>query len=118
VGHKPSTYHGTLHYGGSWPNNKHSGKEFKLSTGTFADDFHIFSINWKEDQISWSIDGKIWQTQNQWNSEKEAHPAPFDQRFHLLINLAIGGRWPGNPNTQTKFPAKMLVDYVRVYENS
>ena len=58
VGHEPSTYHGTLHYGGSWPKNRHSGEKF-LSTGTFADKFHVFSINWQEGMITWSIDGVV-----------------------------------------------------------
>ena len=118
VGHEPSTYHGTLHYGGGWPRNNHTGEKFKLSSGTFADDFHIFSIDWNEGKISWSIDGKVWQTQKDWYSEKGKCPAPFDQRFHLIINLAVGGRWPGNPDPSTKFPATMLVDYIRVYQNS
>ena len=117
VGHEPSTYHGTLHYGGGWPKNQHAGKEFKLAKGTFADEFHIFSIFWEKGKIIWGIDGKPWQTQEKWHSEKGTFPAPFDQRFHLLINLAVGGRWPGNPDTKTKFPAKMLVDYVRVYQD-
>ena len=116
VGHEPSTYHGTLHYGGGWPKNQHTGKEFKLAKGTFADEFHIFSIFWEKGKIIWGIDGKPWQTQEKWHSEKGTFPAPFDQRFHLLINLAVGGRWPGNPDTKTKFPAKMLVDYIRVYQ--
>jgi beta-glucanase (GH16 family) len=116
VGHEPSTYHGTLHFGGGWPRNKHSGEKYRLKAGTFAEDFHVFSLDWKKGEISWSIDGKIWQTQKKWFSEKQEFPAPFDQRFHLLINLAVGGRWPGNPNSETKFPARMLVDYVRVYQ--
>ena len=116
VGHEPSTYHGTLHYGGGWPRNKHTGKKYKLASGTFADDFHVFSILWEKGQITWAIDGKPWQTQKNWYSEKAPFPAPFDQRFHLVLNLAVGGRWPGNPNAETKFPAKMLVDYVRVYQ--
>ncbi len=114
VGHQPSVYHGTLHYGGGWPRNKHSGKEYQLSSGTFADDFHVFSIQWEEGKISWAIDGKVWQTQEKWYSEKGQFPAPFDQRFHLILNLAVGGRWPGEPDEQTKFPATMLIDYVRV----
>ena len=116
VGHEPSTYHGTLHYGGKWPKNKHTGKSYKLSSGTFADDFHIFSIVWEEGQVRWGIDGKLWQTQDKWNSEGGKFPAPFDKRFHLLINLAVGGNWPGAPDANTKFPAQFLVDYVRVYQ--
>ena len=116
VGHEPSTYLGTLHYGGKWPKNKHSGKPHKLSSGTFADDFHIFSIVWEEGKIQWAIDGKSWQTQTEWSSEGGKFPAPFDKRFHLLLNLAVGGNWPGAPDANTKFPAKLLVDYVRVYQ--
>ena len=116
VGHEPSTYHGTLHYGGAWPKNKHTGKSYTLASGTFADDFHVFSIIWEKGKITWLIDDKPWQTQQKWFSEKGAFPAPFDQRFHLVLNLAVGGNWPGNPDAKTKFPAKMLVDYVRVYQ--
>ena len=116
VGHEPSTYLGTLHYGGKWPKNKHSGKPYKLPSGTFADDFHVFSIVWEEGKIHWAIDGKSWQTQTEWSSEGGKFPAPFDQRFHLLLNLAVGGNWPGAPNANTKFPAQFLVDYVRVYQ--
>jgi len=116
VGHEPSTYLGTLHYGGKWPKNKHSGKPYKLPSGTFADDFHVFSIVWEEGKIHWAIDGKSWQTQTEWSSEGGKFPAPFDKRFHLLLNLAVGGNWPGAPNANTKFPAQFLVDYVRVYQ--
>ena len=116
VGHEPSTYHGTLHYGGGWPRNKYTGEKFKLAKGTFADDFHVFSLDWKKGRITWSIDGKVWQTQEKWYSEKGKFPAPFDQRFHLLINLAVGGQWPGNPDSNTKFPATMFIDYIRVYQ--
>ena len=117
VGHEPSTYHGTLHYGGAWPKNRHSGEKFQLSRGTFVDKFHVFSVNWQEGKITWSIDGEVWQTQQKWDSEQKPYPAPFDQRFHLILNLAVGGRWPGNPDAMTTFPATMLVDYVRVYQN-
>lgn len=118
VGHEPSTYHGTLHYGGKWPNNKHSGKPYKLPAGTFADNFHVFSIVWEPGKIHWGLDGKLWQTQDKWTSEGGAFPAPFDKRFHLVVNLAVGGNWPGPPDPKTKFPAKLLIDYVRVYQRT
>ena len=72
---------------------------------------------WEEGKIIWGIDGESWQTQQKWYSEKAPFPAPFNQRFHLILNLAVGGNWPGAPNADTKFPAKMLVDYVRVYQS-
>jgi beta-glucanase (GH16 family) len=117
VGHEPNTYHGTLHYGDSWPKNKHSGKPYKLSAGSFADEFHVYSIDWKEGEISWYLNGKLWQTQNKWSSAKGKFPAPFDKRFHLILNLAVGGNWPGPPNKDTQFPARLVVDYIRVYQH-
>ena len=108
---------------GIWPaiwmlptEEKYTGEKFKLAKGTFADDYHVFSLDWKKGRITWSIDGKVWQTQEKWYSEKGKFPAPFDQRFHLLINLAVGGQWPGNPDSNTKFPATMFIDYIRVYQ--
>jgi beta-glucanase (GH16 family) len=61
------------------------------------------------------VDGNHYLTQNQWYSADQGYPAPFDQRFHLLLNVAIGGNWPGSPDETTIFPQKMLIDYVRVY---
>jgi beta-glucanase (GH16 family) len=116
VGHKPNEVLGTLHYGNQWPNNKHTGSSFKLTKGTFADAFHTFTVEWEAGRISWLIDGKLYQTQTKWSTPNDPFPAPFDQRFHLLLNLSVGGRLPGNPNATTKFPQQMLVDYVRVYQ--
>ena len=102
VGHEPSTYHGTLHYGGGWPRNKHTGKKYKLASGTFADDFHVFSILWEKGKITWAIDGKPWQTQKNWYSEKAPFPAPFDQAF---TSCSIW-RWAdGGPATRTPKPS-------------
>jgi beta-glucanase (GH16 family) len=115
-GQEPDTVLGTLHYGGQWPNNKYSGDSFKLPEGTFSDDFHVFSVDWREGKIEWSIDGKLVQTQTQWSSVNGEFPAPFDQEFHLLLNLAVGGGFLGPPNETTKFPCRMLIDYVRVYQ--
>lgn len=115
-GQKPEEVLGTLHYGGAWPNNKYSGEPFVLQGSTFADDFHVFAIDWKEGEFTWLIDGKPFQTQRQWESDGGDYPAPFDQRFHLLLNLAVGGGFVGPPDASTTFPQQMLVDYVRVYQ--
>ncbi len=116
VGHEPATVHGTLHYGGAWPNNRSSGSSYSLSVGTFADDFHTFALEWESGVIRWFVDGDLYQTQTQWSSTGGAFPAPFDRRFHLLVNLAVGGNWPGDPDGTTQFPQRMDVDYVRVYQ--
>ena len=65
--------------------------------------------------MRWYVDGHLYQTQTNWHTKTHSFPAPFDQRFHLIFNLAVGGNWPGNPDEKTFFPQAMVVDYVRVY---
>lgn len=62
------------------------------------------------------MDGQHYLTQTRWHTQSAAYPAPFDQRFHLLLNVAVGGNWPGDPDDTTVFPQTMEVDYVRVYQ--
>lgn len=107
---------GTLHYGDVWPKNAHSGDGYTSSKKSFADDFHVFALEWEEGVMRWYVDGKLYQTQTKWHTQNAKFPAPFDQRFHLILNLAVGGRFSGNPDATTKFPARMLVDWVRVYQ--
>ena len=118
LGHEPNKVHGTLHYGGEWPNNVHTGKSFTLSKGTFTDDFHLFTIEWDTTQFRWYVDGIFYQDQTQWLTTNAPYPAPFDQYFHLLLNVAVGGNWPGDPDNTTVFPQRMAVDYVRVYKKT
>lgn len=120
LGHDPKTVHGTLHFGGEWPENQHKGKAFTLSEGNFYEEFHTFTLEWERGEIRWYVDGEWYQTQNRgdWWSSGVEFPAPFDQDFHLLINLAVGGNWPGNPDATTQFPQQLVVDYVRVYQHT
>ncbi len=115
VGHEPDRVHGTLHYGGEWPDNVYSGAPFVLSSGSFADRFHTFTLEWEEGEFRWYVDGRHYQTQTEWFSAGQPFPAPFDQPFHLLLNVAVGGDWPGSPDARTTFPQSMVVEYVRVY---
>ncbi|MFK8114904.1 MAG: family 16 glycosylhydrolase [Rubripirellula sp.] len=115
-GSEPDTVLGTLHYGPSWPDNIYSGGAFQLKSGTFADDFHTFAVEWREGEIKWFIDGKHFQTQNDWSTSGGEFPAPFDQKFHLLLNLAVGGGFVGPVDDKTVFPQRMLIDYVRIYQ--
>ena len=114
-GHQPKIAWGTLHYGGAWPNNRHSGDQIELPV-SMADEFHTFAVEWREGKISWAIDGQTYQTQTKWDSDGGRFPAPFDQEFHLILNIAVGGGFGGPVAPDTPFPAKMMVDYVRVYE--
>ena len=60
--------------------------------------------------MKWYVDGVYYHS--------ETHGQPFDQRFHMLLNVAVGGNWPGDPDNTTKFPQKMYVDYVKVYKKN
>ncbi len=66
--------------------------------------------------IRWYVDGELYQTQTEWNSVGGTYPAPFDQAFHLVFNVAVGGGFVGNPNKETPFPATLKVDWVKVYQ--
>ena len=118
VGHQPNRVYGTIHYGNSWPNNSQSGNAYVLPTGDFSDDYHVFSIEWEENEIRWYVDGLLYSTQNFWFTPSAPYPAPFDKRFHILLNVAVGGNWPGSPDETTVFPQEMRVDYVRIYEKT
>jgi beta-glucanase (GH16 family) len=115
-GQEPDTLWGTLHYGGRWPKNRHTGEQKRFPGLDFTADFHQFAIEWEEGKIRWLLDGKVWQEQSKWESEEAPYPAPFDQDFHLVLNLAIGGGFVGDPVPETPFPAQYLVDWVRVYQ--
>lgn len=117
--------HGTLHFGDNWPNNTYSGTEYVLpGEGDPADDFHEYAVEWEEGEIRWYVDGDHFATQTSagWYSAAAlAEPdAPFNQRFHLLLNLAVGGNWAGQVNDtgidESVFPQEMQIDYVRVYQ--
>jgi beta-glucanase (GH16 family) len=116
VGHEANTVYGTLHYGDGWPKNVHTGDKTVLKSGDFDDDFHVFAVEWEEGVIRWYLDGVRYQTQTKWNSVSGPYPAPFDQKFFIILNLAVGGAWPGKPADSTRFPQSMEVDYVRVYQ--
>ena len=115
-GQEPNVIWGTLHYGKQWPDNKHSGSQFRSPDVDFTRDFHTFTLEWEEGVVRWFIDGKLYQTQTQWESAGGKFPAPFDQNFHMVLNLAVGGGFVGNPDASTKFPAQFEVDYVRVFQ--
>ncbi len=117
IGSKPNEIFGTIHYGQPFPGNVFSSIDYILPSGTFNDDFHVFAIEWEPGEIRWFVDNILFATQNSWWSNGGPNPAPFDQDFHLLLNLAVGGNLPGNPDATTVFPQEYIIDYVRVYED-
>ena len=114
VGHEPETVHGTVHFGDPWPNNQWEGEPYSLESGIFADNYHIFSIEWEQNKIDFFVDGNLFFTVTP--STVEPKQYPFNYRFHMIMNIAVGGNWPGNPDSTTEFPQNMSVDYVRVYQ--
>lgn len=116
VGHEPDVVHGTVHYGSPWPDNQHTGGRFELDEGTFNDDFHTFALEWIPDRIRWFVDDQLFFQVTPNNLSPQ--PWPFDQYFHFIMNVAVGGNWPGNPDGTTEFPQEMVVDYVRVYKEA
>jgi beta-glucanase (GH16 family) len=114
IGHEPWRVYGTLHYGGS-SDHQYSGSNYNLSAGLFSEDFHVFTLEWDATEMNWYVDGNHYLTKTDWYSTGQPYPAPFDKRFHILLNVAVGGNWPGYPDETTVFPAQMEVDYVRVF---
>ena len=107
---------GTIHYGATFPGNIFSTTDYFLPVGNFADDFHVFAIEWEADEIRWYVDGIEYASRDNWFSTSGRFPAPFDVDFHLLLNLAVGGNLPGPVEATTVFPQEFVVDYVRVYQ--
>ena len=118
LGHETDRVHGTLHYGGGALGHRYTGTSFTLNSGTFVDDFHTFAIEWEPRAVRWYVDGELYQTQTSWTSAAGGYPAPFDNPFFAILNLAVGGQWPGYPDETTTFPQRMEVDYVRVYRDA
>jgi beta-glucanase (GH16 family) len=118
LGDEHNVVHGTLHFGDVWDRNEQNGTSFTLSEGDFYSEFHDFTLEWVEGEMKWFVDGELYQTQGlgNWFTVGEPFPAPFDKDFHLLINLAVGGNWPGNP-VGTFFPQELVLDYIRVFQD-
>jgi beta-glucanase (GH16 family) len=116
IGSEPSTVHGTLHYGN--PHEYKTGTYVLPNGETLDQDFHIFAVEWEPDQIRWYIDGIQYHQVDAWftSHSTASELAPFDQPFHLILNVAVGGRWPGYPDENSVFPQEMIVDYIRVYQ--
>ncbi len=120
LGDKLSTTYGTLHFGEP---HTMSQVSYDLEKGNFADEFHVYSLEWLPDEMKFYVDGKYIGNATEWFSKKAGDdeitfPAPYDQKFYMILNVAVGGNWPGNPDKTTTFDEKsqMVVDYVKVYQ--
>lgn len=120
-GHLPQTNHGTIHFG--LPHRQEQGT-ITLSGGDFSEDYHNFALEWLPGVLRWYVDGRLFYEAEDWfaarsGSTPEPFPAPFNHDMYLILNLAVGGSWVGNPDETTDFAnAVFAVDYVRVYQKS
>jgi len=113
IGSEPTLVHGTLH-GPGYSGGNSIGKSVELpDKARFTDDFHEFAVEWEVDVVRWYMDGKLYQTRT---PKDLPGKWVYDHPHFLLLNLAVGGQWPGNPDGTTVFPQQLTVDYVRVYE--
>jgi beta-glucanase (GH16 family) len=114
IGKEPGIIHGTIH-GPGYSGEKAIGSSFSLAEGKkFADDFHIYAVEWETQVIRFYVDDHLYATRTP-NELPVGAKWVFDHPFFIILNLAIGGDWPGAPDVHTKFPQSMIVDYVRVY---
>jgi len=116
IGKEPGTIHGTIH-GPGYSGDKGIGSAYTLPDAKkFADDYHLFAVEWEPQVIRFYVDDKLYATR----TPADLPPGTkwvFDHPFFIVLNLAVGGDWPGEPDVHTKFPQSMLVDYVRVYRD-
>ena len=119
LGDQPDTLHGTIHFGN--PHEQCQGS-YTLENGTFSDDFHTFAVEWVPGEIKWYVDGKLFHSATKWHSTTEGkgtlpYPAPFNNEFYVILNLAVGGSWVGYPDENTDFTKEVFeIDYVKVYQ--
>lgn len=106
--------YGTIHYGGPFPNNVFSGERYLVATDVTAE-FHTYAVEWDPTEIRWYVDDTLYAVRNSWSSTGGEFPAPFDEPFYIIFNVAVGGNFPGAPAANTVFPVSMEVDWVRVY---
>ncbi len=120
-GSTPEKICGTIHFGDVWPNNTYLTNEYHFPAGDSSESWHTYALEWEQDKICWYVDDTLYSTQTDWYSEGHAYPAPFNQNFYLILNLAVGGHFDGvdgiygAPETFADGERHFEIDYVRVY---
>ena len=115
IGREPAVAYGTLH-GPGYSGAKGISRADTLARGGYADAFHVFAVSWRPHEIRWFVDGRQYHRLTPADLPAGAKWV-FDHPFFLLVNLAVGGAWPGDPDASTTFPQQLVVDYVRVYRD-
>jgi beta-glucanase (GH16 family) len=115
IGREPAVVHGTLH-GPGYSGAGGIGRADTLASGAYADDFHIYAVEWQANEIRWYVDGRQYHRMTPADIPGGTRWV-FQHPFFLLLNLAVGGGWPGDPDASSTYPQQMVVDYVRVYSS-
>ncbi|MFA5330365.1 MAG: family 16 glycosylhydrolase [Prolixibacteraceae bacterium] len=114
VGTYPGRVSGTAHYKDAAGAHGSKGSSYNLSSGDFSKQFHVFTLIWEQDTMKWLIDDQLFFTTTATDIGTGNYPFNADQFF--IFNVAVGGDWPGPPDSSTSFPQRMFVDYVRVFQ--
>lgn len=118
MGQDTKKSYGTIHFGN--PHSESQGTKV-LEKGDFSEEYHTFAVEWEPGLIKWYVDGNLIHQENDWYSTTEnqgtvTYPAPFDQPFYVIFNLAVGGSWVGYPDDDAEVEGEFMVDYVRIYQ--
>ena len=120
MGQETNKAYGTIHYGE--PHDQSQGTYSVAAANNFADNYHTYAVDWEPGKITWYVDGIKYHEESDWFSAKSgqgtvAYPAPFDQPFYMILNLAVGGSWVGYPDDSTTYDDQQFaIDYVKVYQ--
>jgi beta-glucanase (GH16 family) len=115
IGKEPSIVHGTIH-GPGYSGSKGIGHDYSLPSGhVLSDDFHVYAAEWSPDAITFLLDDTPYGTVRPGDLPAGTHWV-YNHPFFLLLNLAVGGNWPGNPDNTTRFPQMLVADWVRVWK--
>ena len=116
IGRQPGTVYGSIH-GPNYTGGQGVGTAFSLpNNAALGDAYHTYGCDWEPSKITMYLDGKSYATYTPASLPKDGVWEFDSQPFYIIVNLAIGGNWPGSPDGSTHFPAHLLVDYVRVYK--
>jgi len=114
IGTYPGKVYGTAHWKSLAGTHASKGSEYNLSSGNFSQQFHVFSLVWTTDKMTWLVDDHEYISVTK--ADAGTADYPFNAPEFLIFNVAVGGDWPGAPDASTSFPQRMVVDYVRVFQ--
>jgi beta-glucanase (GH16 family) len=120
-GRLPREVSSALHFGGTWPDNRYTSRRYTFPNDQTIEEFHLYAVEWDETEFRFYVNDILYHTVTQWHNTGYDYPAPFNQPFYIILNLAVGGGFDGNrvpPTSLFDHPVEMVVSYVRVYQRT